>query len=178
VRRDGGRDAEGWRLSLLGALLALALSAGAVLAGELPEWTGGPTPPLALADLDGRPHDLARYRGRAVLVNFWATWCPPCRDELPSLERLAARLADRPFAALLVNVAEGEGRVRRFLAEHPLTLPVLLDRRGQAQRDWRLRGLPASFLLDAEGRIRRWQMGELDWAAPAVVRTVESLLPR
>jgi thiol-disulfide isomerase/thioredoxin len=126
--------------------------------------------------MDGRVHKLAEYRGKALVVNFWATWCAPCRDELPSLERLRDALHGKPFEVLAVNVNEGESRVKRFLNEVPLRLPVLLDRDGEAQRAWKVRGLPATFLLDREGVIRFWYLGELDWAQPAILRTVESLL--
>jgi thiol-disulfide isomerase/thioredoxin len=112
-----------------------------------------------------------------VVVNFWATWCAPCRDELPSLERLRDGLRGRPVEVLAVNVAEGESRVKRYLTEVPLRLPVLLDRNGDAQRAWKIRGLPATFLLGPDGSIRSWYLGELDWAQPTILRTVESLLP-
>jgi thiol-disulfide isomerase/thioredoxin len=158
-------------------LLGLAGTSCAAQEVHLPAWTGGPTPSLALKDPDGRLHDLAEYRGRALLVNFWATWCAPCREELPSLERLRDILRGRPFDVLTVNVAEGESRVRRFLTDLPLGLPILLDRDGNAQRAWGVRGLPATFLLDREGTIRYWYLGELDWAQPKILRTVESLLP-
>jgi len=164
-------------LVVLGALLGLAGASGAAQEVDLPAWTGGPTQPLALKDVDGRPHDLAEYRGKVVVVNFWATWCAPCRDELPSLERLRDAMRGRPFEVLAVNVGEGESRVKRFLAEVPLRLPVLLDRDGDAQRVWKVRGLPATFLLDPEGSIRFWYLGELDWAQPKILRTVEALLP-
>ena len=166
------------RLVLLcGLLLGLAGASGAAQEVVLPVWTGGPTPPLALTDLDGRLHDLADYRGTVLLVNFWATWCAPCREELPSLQRLRDTLRGRPFEVLAVNVSEGEPRVTRFLADVPFRVPVLLDRNGDAQRAWRVRGLPATFLLDRQGAIRFWYLGELDWAQPAIRRTVESLLP-
>jgi len=160
-----------------GLLLGLAGASGAAQEVTLPAWTGGPTPPLALTDLDGRLHDVAAYRGTVLLVNFWATWCAPCREELPSLERLGDTLRGRPFEILAVNVAEAESRVRRFLTDVPLRLPILLDRDGNAQRAWGVRGLPATFLLDPEGAIRYWYLGELDWAQPQILRTVESLLP-
>jgi len=157
-------------------LLGLAGASGAAQEVHLPAWTGSPTQPLALKDLNGRLHDLADYRGTVVLVNFWATWCQPCREELPSLARLRDAMRGRRFEVLTVNVAEGEPRVKGFLAEVPLRLPVLLDRDGEAQRAWEVRGLPATFLLDREGVIRFWYLGELDWAQPAILRTVESLL--
>ena len=160
----------------VGLLLGLVNVSGATQELDLPAWTGGPTQPLALTDLEGRPRDLAEYRGKVLVVNFWATWCPPCREELPSLERLRDALQGRPFEVLAVNVAEGEPRVKGFLAEVPLRLPVLLDRDGGAQRAWKVRGLPATFLLDTEGAIRFWYLGELDWAQPNILRTVESLL--
>jgi thiol-disulfide isomerase/thioredoxin len=164
-------------LILLCFLLGLAGASGVAQEVDLPAWRGGPTQLLALKDLDGRPHDLADYRGKVVVVNFWATWCAPCRDELPSLERLRDALRSRPFEVLAVNVAEGEPRVKRFLAEVPFRLPVLLDRDGDTQRAWKVRGLPATFLLDREGSIRFWYLGELDWAQPKILRTVEALLP-
>lgn len=169
--------ASGRLLVFIGLLLGLTGVSGAAQETQLPIWTGGPTPPLALKDLDGRLHELAGYRGKVVVVNFWATWCTPCRDELPSLERPRNALRGRPFEVFAVNVNEGESRVKRFLAEVPLRLPVLLDRNGDAQRAWRVRGLPATFLLDPDGSIHRWYLGELDWAQPATLRTVESLLP-
>jgi thiol-disulfide isomerase/thioredoxin len=164
-------------LVFCGFLLGLAGASGAAQEVYLPAWTGGPTPSLTLKDPDGRLHDLADYRGKVLLVNFWATWCAPCREELPSLERLGDALRGRPFEILAVNVAEGESRVRRFLTDVPLRLPILLDRDGNAQRAWGVRGLPATFLLDPEGAIRCWYLGELDWAQPQILRTVESLLP-
>jgi thiol-disulfide isomerase/thioredoxin len=157
-------------------LLGLAGASGAAQEVRLPAWTGGTTQALALKDLTGRLHDLADYRGKAVVVNFWATWCQPCREELPSLERLRDAMRGRQFEVLAVNVAEGEPRVKGFLAEVPLRLPVLLDRDGDTQRAWKVRGLPATFLLDREGAIRYWYLGELDWAQPDILRTVESLL--
>jgi cytochrome c biogenesis protein CcmG, thiol:disulfide interchange protein DsbE len=165
------------RLLILASLL-LGLPGASDAAQEVPlvSWTGGPVPALVLSDMDGRVHKLAEYRGKALVVNFWATWCAPCRDELPSLERLRDALHGKPFEVLAVNVNEGESRVKRFLNEVPLRLPVLLDRDGEAQRAWKVRGLPATFLLDREGVIRFWYLGELDWAQPAILRTVESLL--
>jgi len=162
---------------VLGFLLGIAGPTGAAQEAELVAWTGGPTPPLALQDVDGRPHDLTEYRGKAVVVNFWATWCAPCRDELPSLERLRDAMRGRPLEVLTVNVSEGEPRVKRFLNEFPLRLPILLDPNGEAQRAWRVRGLPATFVLDGAGAIRSWSLGELDWAQPKILRTIEALLP-
>jgi peroxiredoxin len=156
---------------------ALAL-AGATAAGgaELQTWTGGPPPAFALEDLAGRTHRLADYRGRVVLVNFWATWCEPCRAEMPSIERLRAALSDRPFTVLAVNLGEPKSRIEKFLARTPLTFPVLLDRDTAVAKAWRARVLPATYLVGRDGRIRQVHYGELDWSSGAGRRAVEALL--
>jgi peroxiredoxin len=158
-------------------LAALALvCAGAVAGAELQAWTSGPPPPFALEDLAGRTHRLADYRGKVVLVNFWATWCEPCRDEMPSLARLQAALADRPFTVLAVNLDEPVSRIRKFIARTPLNFPVLLDRDAVVAKAWRARILPATYLVGRDGRIRQVHFGELDWSSGAGRRAVEALL--
>lgn len=132
--------------------------------------------PLALKTLDGTVHDLAKYRGQVVLVNFWATWCEPCRDEMPSLERLAEKFAGQPFVVLAVNVDEPEQRVRNFLEKIPLKFTVLLDPGKAVTKDWNARILPASFLIGRDGRVRYTVVGDLDWSAEANVKIVANLL--
>ena len=160
------------------ALLVLAAWAFAQVAAaaEFRPWVGEPTPPLALEDMQGRAHRLSDYRGKVVLVNFWATWCAPCRDEMPSIERLRASLAGEPFEVLAVNLAEPRSRIERFLAQMPLSFPVLLDRNSRTAKAWRARMLPASYLVDATGRIRAVHYGELDWAGPEARARVRELL--
>jgi len=158
-------------------LAALALAcAGAAGGAELRPWTGAQPPPFALEDLAGRTHRLADYRGQVVLVNFWATWCVPCRDEMPSIERLRAALAGRPFAVLAVNLAEPVSRIRKFLAATPLGFAVLLDRDTAVAKAWRARVLPATYLVGRDGVVRQVHYGELDWSSPAGRRAVEALL--
>lgn len=157
---------------------ALLLSTTLAQAQQLKPWTGGATPPLALQDLDGKPHRLEDYRGKVVLVNFWATWCGPCREEMPSMNKLRASLEAQPFAVLAVNLAESEGRIRRFLEQVPLEFPVLLDRDSGVAKAWRARVLPVSFLVGPDGRIRYSAVGEIDWAQERVRRTIIELMPR
>jgi len=130
-----------------------------------------------LSDLDGKPHRLEAYRGKVVLVNFWATWCEPCRDEMPSIGKLRDSLAGRPFVVLAVNLAEPEARVRRFLEAVPIPFTVLLDHDTGAAKAWRARILPASYLVGPDGRIRYSVLGEIDWASEPARRAVASLLP-
>jgi peroxiredoxin len=159
-------------------LAALALVAAVLAAhgAELKRWEGGATPALALEDLDGRTHRLADYRGKVVLVNFWATWCEPCREEMPSIDRLRSSLKGRPFEVLAVNMAEPLSRIEKFVAAMPLGFPLLRDRDGATSKAWRAKLLPASYLIDRDGRIRYVAYGELDWASDAVRARVAELL--
>ena len=160
-------------------LLGLLLAVSASLAGaqELRPWGGGATPPLLLQDLDGRQHRLESYRGKVVLINFWATWCEPCRAEMPSINKLRAALAGRPFAVLAVNLGEPESRVKRFMEQVPLDFPVLLDRDTAVAKGWKARILPASFLVGPDGRIRYSVLGEIDWTDERVRSAILNLLP-
>ena len=160
-------------MRLLVLLLAVALPAAAQ---ELKPAPATRAPALELADLEGRTHKLADYRGKVVLVNFWATWCEPCREEMPSIERLRASLAGRPFAVLAVNLAEPESRIRKFLDAMPLGFAVLLDRDAKAARAWQAKMLPATYIVGPDGVIRFQHRGELDWSKPEVRRQIAALM--
>ena len=150
----------------------------AAASAQLPSWSGGPAPALRLLDLDGKEHALEAYRGKVVLINFWATWCEPCKDEMPSIERLRRSLEGRPFAVLAVNLAEPDSRVQRFLREVPLGFPVLMDRDTAAAKAWKARVLPATYIVGPDGRIRYSYLGELDWSREPVRKQIAELLPR
>ncbi len=131
---------------------------------------------LQLRDLDGREWDLATLRGEVVLLNFWATWCPPCVEELPSLGRLNRKLAGRAFRVISVDVGEEAQQVRQFLQRVPADFPVLLDPDGSTTGPWKLRAFPTSFLIDREGRLRYGYFGGLQWDAPEVLEHIDTLL--
>ena len=162
------------RIFLTAVLLCCTTVAAAQ---QLKPWSGGAAPPLALADVEGRSYRLDEYRGKVVLVNFWATWCEPCRDEMPSMNRLRASLAGRPFEVLAVNLAESGPRIRRFLEQVPLEFPVLMDRDSGAAKAWQARLLPASFLVGPDGRIRYSVVGGIDWTEDRVRKTIFALMP-
>lgn len=165
------------RYPLLLVVLCCGVWPFAVAAKELKPWSGGRTPPLVLSELDGGSFDLAAHRGKVVLVNFWATWCEPCRDEMPALGRLQKKLGGKGFVVLAVNVDEPESRVRKFLEQMPLGFPVLVDPERKATKAWNVRILPASFIIDRDGRIRYAAVGELDWDGDAVSARIAALLP-
>jgi thiol-disulfide isomerase/thioredoxin len=178
-------------LSALGRLGKAATATGLLLAAkpaparggaaQFSAWKGGATPPLALKDAKGREYNLAALRGKVVLINFWATWCEPCREEMPSLEDLQERMKGRPFVLLTVNMEESDAKVARFLESSLLqadSLTVLFDRFGTVAKAWKARLLPVSFLVAPDGRIRHTLLGAADWTAPGIVKQIESLLPR
>lgn len=158
------------------ASLALSLAALPASAAQLKPVKPRPAPELRLPSLDAGSVDLAELRGRVVLVNFWAVWCPPCRKEMPSMERLSRMLADRPFTILASNAGESPEQIHPFLAEVPLTFPILLDRDSARMKAWRVFVLPTSFLIDKRGQIRYSLSGHIEWDAPEAVGIIEKLL--
>jgi peroxiredoxin len=158
------------------AAFAFVLFAWHAGAAELKRWEGGALPAFELEDLQGRTHRLADYRGKVVLVNFWATWCEPCRAEMPSLDRLRSSLKGKPFEVLAINLAEPLSRIEKFTDAVPVKFPLLRDRDGSVGKAWRARLLPASFLIGRDGRIRYVAYGELDWMSNAARSRVNELL--
>jgi cytochrome c biogenesis protein CcmG, thiol:disulfide interchange protein DsbE len=159
---------------VLPLLMAFALPAPAQ---SLKEWKGGAAPALELADVEGTIHRLSDYRGKVVLVNFWATWCEPCREEMPSMEALRAGLQGRPFAVLAVNVGEGPRVARGFGERMSLRFPLLVDSDTKTTKAWGARILPASFVVGPDGKIRYSYLGAIDWAGPDVRAVIEGLMP-
>lgn len=159
------------------AVLMLYFAPAPGSAAELKLWTGGPAPALALKDLKERDHRLADYKGRVVLINFWATWCAPCRDEMPSIQRLKEKLAGRPFVILAVNLDEPQSRIEKFLSEVKLDFPILLDPGRRVAKGWGARILPASYIVGPDGRVRYTVVGEINWDHEQVVSRITELLP-
>ena len=133
-------------------------------------------PTLSLMDTGGRTRHLAEYRGRVVLVNFWATWCPPCVVEMPGLQRLAQRLSQRPFALLAVNVGESKSKVFRFRRLTGFRETVLLDPEGETFSAWGASVYPTSLLVDKGGRVRYRVVGPLDWDGEEAAGVIDGLL--
>jgi len=163
------------------AVLAAAALPGhaaqdALPAGRLLDWGQRPTPALQAVDLNRKPYTLADFTGQVVLLNFWASYCGPCQLEMPALNQLQARFGDAGLRVVGVNHGEMPERVRLFLARVPFTGQVLLDRSQTQLKNWGAYALPASFLIDRQGRARSWHMGELDWSTPALVSQVQALL--
>jgi thiol-disulfide isomerase/thioredoxin len=158
-------------------LLAWLLTSAAFAGGTLEPFEGGSTEPdFSLPDLKGATRAPADYRGKVMVVNFWASWCPPCIKEMPGIQRLQERLADQPFVILPVNVGELKYRVWKFVKLINFTLPVLLDSNSKTFESWGVSVLPTSFLLDTSGRIRYRVQGDLEWDSEDVVSLIEALI--
>jgi len=157
-------------------LAALGAASGAWAHQLLPWNAARPAPTLSLSDLNGKVWDLPSLQGHAVLLNFWATWCEPCLEEMPSLEALARRHDGEPLRVLTVNYQESEPGIRRFLERVPLALPVLLDRDGATTKAWTPRVFPTTVLIDRSGRPRQQVVGAVDWAGEAPGQWVRELL--
>lgn len=137
-----------------------------------------PARDFTLKDLDGKTYRLADLRGKVVLLNFWASWCPPCRRELPSMERLWLKLKDRDFLVLAVNVAEDDDTVFAFTGQldNPLTFPILLDSDAAVLNAWPVKGLPTSFVIDRQGRVVFRAVGGREFDHPVLVEAILQLL--
>lgn len=154
-------------LLLLGAAAPWPLAARAEPQRQ-PWPRGRALPALSLPDLDGGTWTLAGQRGRVVALNFWASWCAPCRAEMPSLELLAGRHEADGLTVVAVNFKEGEAAARRFAAGVGMTVPILRDADGAAARALGVRILPSTVFVGRDGAARFLVIGEADWmAAPA-----------
>lgn len=147
-----------WMLlvTLLAVLGFFALAATRLGIAMVPVDLDKPAPEFALPDLDGEIVRLSDYRGKVVLVNFWATWCPPCKEEMPALQQLHEEMGDR-VEILGLDRAEPAETVRRFVRKYGITFKVLLDREDEVARRYQLTGIPETFFVDSEGVVRvKW----------------------
>jgi len=171
------RRTERRRFLSAGAGLALLGLASTLLAqgrGMTALPTATPAPPLRLPDADGKPVDLSDYRGKVVLVNFWATWCPPCRKEFPSLGRVRKLFKPAEFEVLAVNIGEDPDMVFSFTGI--TEFPVVFDRSSKIMATWRVNGLPTTLLVDRQGRLTWKAVGGREFDDPSIVATIKQLL--
>jgi peroxiredoxin len=141
--------------------LASSLAGTVWAMGSRPPATGMPASEFMLTDLDGKSRGLEQYRGRVVLLNFWATWCKPCTTEMPAMQTAYDRLREKGFVVLAVNELEDEAKVREHIQSHKHTFPVLLDRENKVANQYGVFGLPVSVFIDEQGVVREYIKGGL-----------------
>ncbi|MEK7763335.1 MAG: TlpA disulfide reductase family protein [Nitrospirota bacterium] len=152
------------------SVLAAALVVAAFLAyPSLDGWSMGsrvpavgmPVDEFRLVDLDGKTHSLSQYRGKVVLVNFWATWCKPCTTEMPAMQASFDKLRDKGFVVLAINELEDDAKVRDHIKQYGHTFPVLMDRDNKVANQFGVFGLPVSVFIDQQGRVQEYIKGGL-----------------
>ncbi len=131
---------------------------------------------FTLRTLEGERVSLKDYRGKVIFLNFWATWCGPCRMEMPSMEKLWQDFKEEDFLILTVNIQEESKLVSSFMKEMNLSFPVLLDEKGSVSRSYRIRGIPTTFFLNSKGETIGTAVGARDWASEESFRLIRELL--
>ena len=161
------------------ALLCITLFATLSHAADLKPYDGEALPDFTLSDMGGKTHTLSSYRGKVVMVNFWATYCGPCIKEIPSMARLKQKLGEKSFEILAIDMAEEQADVTAFMQRHKITVnfPILLDVEGSVIEQWMVSAVPTTFLVDPQGTIRYALYGGLEWDNDEVVATIGGMMP-
>ena len=133
------------------------------------------SPDLVLTDLQGKTHDLKDYRGSVVLVQFWATYCGPCRKEMPSMNKMQARMGDVPFKILAVDMGETKEEVTAFVDEVKPEFTILMDEDGKSIADWKVFAAPSNFIVGPDGNIKYTLFGGVEWDSDELIETLKAL---
>ena len=185
---DNGVNDRLRKLGVLLMVMSFALLAGSIVSADsdapglgyqfTPLEPRAAAPDFTLSDMDGESYALHDYHGKVVLINFWATWCPPCRKEMPALEALYKKLGDESFAVLAVNQWEDPDHVFAYTGELNVfpTFPILFDPESAISEDYGVKGLPTSFLIDKKGRLAYRAVGGRDFDHAEVEKLIRELL--
>jgi thiol-disulfide isomerase/thioredoxin len=165
-------DRSAWALDPADPVVAEAIRA----LGLSPYPEPIPLQDFRLPDLDGAKRTLGELEGTFVFLNFWATWCPPCREEMPSMQRLYEQYGGRGLEILAVSSMEDPRTVSDFVAENGYTFPILLDEDGRASNLYAIRAIPTTYLIDRAGFVLAGRPGGQDWASPAVIEAFATLI--
>ena len=128
-----------------------------------------------LLDLNGNEVSLNNYQGKVIMLNFWATWCPPCRNEMPSMESLHKKMEDSNFVMIAVNIQEKNSIVKEFIKKNKYTFPVIIDETGEVSAKYQIRSIPTTFIIDTKGKIAGVFTGSRDWNSNDVVKIFKEL---
>ncbi|MES9872274.1 MAG: TlpA disulfide reductase family protein [Candidatus Sedimenticola sp. 6PFRAG7] len=137
---------------------------------------GGMVPDFVLSDLQGNEHRPGDFQGRVLIINFWATWCPPCRAEMPSMGRMLENFKGSPISLLAVAMSQKHKQVQQFADKHPQPFPLLPDADGKVSAAFNVQGLPTTYLADKNGRLVYRVQGGREWDSERMTRAIELLL--
>ncbi len=148
-------------------------------ANQAPVRVGLPAPDFTFPGLDGKKVSLSDYRGKVVFVNIWATWCPPCVEEMPSMQNLYQKLKSENFEIMAVSIdSQGAKVVAPFMKKYKLTFPALMDSMGTIKRIYKATGVPESYIIDKDGILAKKVIGPLDWSQPDILRLFRDLIQK
>ena len=158
------------------AVLILFFTSAALAGQSLTTLTDPkPAPNFTLLDMNGVSHQLSDYKGKTVIINFWATWCPPCREEMPSMERAWNKIKDQNIVMFAVNVGEDEDTIFTFLGDYPVSFTILLDTSGTMIDQWPVQGLPTTFVISPDGKLVYRAIGGREWDDEELLDLIRSL---
>jgi peroxiredoxin len=163
-------------LILMAATLHFSLATAAVAPWEIEDVMGKEAPQFTLKNLSGEEISLASFRGKVILINFWATWCKPCKVEMPSLNELYNTFKDRGLVVLGISIDSSEKPVEKFLKKIPLDFPILLDSEVEVPKEYKVFAYPSTFLIDKRGVLKEKFIGEIDWSEREIIERVEGYL--
>ncbi len=174
---------RGCRMAMIVATMGLLLLGKASSASEhllqamgMAKLPGKPAPDFTLPDLDGKQVSLHDYRGKLIFLNFWATWCIPCREEMPAMEQLHQTFQPQGLAILAVDLKESPDKVKAFFDQYRLSYTALLDEGGSVFRDYQVMGLPTTYLIGREGTLLARGVGGRDWTQTEGKDLIRALL--
>lgn len=137
---------------------------------------GQSAPDFTLTDMQGAKVSLSGLRGKVVILNFWATWCPPCREEMPSMEKLHQQFNDQGLVILAVNVEKDAAALKNFLQQNGYSFPVLQDKKSEVQNLYKVFRFPESFIIDRNGQVVQKVIGAIDWTSGPVIKLIKFML--
>ncbi len=143
---------------------------------EIEGLMGNEAPELTLPDLEGKSISLKSFRGNVILLNFWATWCAPCKREMPALDKLHNRYKKRGFRVIAVSIDNDKAAIEEFLRKIPLSFTILHDMKIEAAKRYKVYAYPTTFLIDRKGTIRKKFIGEEDWLDSSRTKLIERFL--
>jgi peroxiredoxin len=165
-------------ITVISLLILFSFSSAAVAPWEIDEIMGKEAPKFTLRKLSDVKVSLSSFKGKVILINFWATWCRPCKVEMPVLNKLFHKLKDRGFTVLGVSIDRSKKPVQKFLDKIPLDFPILLDSDIDVSRKYKVTRYPTTFIIDREGILREKFFGGKDWMDPEIIKLIEGYLEK